>query len=309
MANLDSLTINDTGYLGLAAGTNDQRPNSPSDGYMRYNTDLDLIEVFYSSDWVDIATGNIVTGVVTGGLVLYLDAGNSTSYPGSGTTWFDLSGNNLNSTLVNGVTYSSNDNGQFIFDGVDDYISGNTDLTSEANELFCDGNGNFSVSIWYKWVTNPTVWQSGTSNSSHAFVAKMGGIGNSGTFGIYGAINQYAPAVGDTMIYGRAGIVIRGDTTIASPTLINDATWHNSVFTWDGTTGKIYFDSNYYKNAFIGDATLQDYPLGFGTRSGDTFTADHALEGSISTCMVYNRALSAAEVQQNFNVTKGRFGL
>ena len=59
--------------------------------------------------------------IVTNGLVLCLDAANSKSYPGSGTTWTDLSGRGNNGTLVNGVGYNSGNLGSLVFDGVDDY--------------------------------------------------------------------------------------------------------------------------------------------------------------------------------------------
>jgi hypothetical protein len=61
--------------------------------------------------------------IVTSGLVLCLDAANPKSYPGSGTTWTDLSGNGNNGTLVNGPTYSSVNGGSIVFDGSNDYIS------------------------------------------------------------------------------------------------------------------------------------------------------------------------------------------
>jgi hypothetical protein len=61
--------------------------------------------------------------IVTDGLVLYLDAANQKSYPGTGTTWNDLSGNGNNGTLVNGPTFNSDNNGSIVFDGVDDYVN------------------------------------------------------------------------------------------------------------------------------------------------------------------------------------------
>ena len=61
--------------------------------------------------------------IVTDGLVLCLDAANPKSYPGSGTTWTDLSGNGNNGTLVNGVGYNSDNGGSLSFDGVNDYVS------------------------------------------------------------------------------------------------------------------------------------------------------------------------------------------
>ena len=64
--------------------------------------------------------------IITTGLVLNLDAGNTASYSGTGTTWTDLSGNGNNGTLTNGTSYSSTNGGVMVFDGVNDYVTGNT---------------------------------------------------------------------------------------------------------------------------------------------------------------------------------------
>ena len=69
-----------------------------------------------------------VSGIVTDGLKLYLDASNPASYPGSGTTWYDLSGNNNNGTMVKGVVPLSN---AMKFDGTDDYVSTNIELAEK----------------------------------------------------------------------------------------------------------------------------------------------------------------------------------
>ena len=61
--------------------------------------------------------------IVTDGLVLYLDAANQRSYPGSGTTWSDISRGGNNGTLVNGPTFDPGNGGSIVFDGVDDYVS------------------------------------------------------------------------------------------------------------------------------------------------------------------------------------------
>lgn len=61
--------------------------------------------------------------IVTDGLVLYLDAANTKSYPGSGTTWNDLSGNGNNGTLINGYIFNSIGNGNLVFDGSNDYVN------------------------------------------------------------------------------------------------------------------------------------------------------------------------------------------
>ena len=79
--------------------------------------------------------------IVTNGLVFYLDAANKLSYPGSGTAWVDLSGNGNNGTLTNGPTFSSNNAGSIVFDGVDDYVGRNSSINTGQN---------FSVFAWVK---------------------------------------------------------------------------------------------------------------------------------------------------------------
>ncbi len=81
--------------------------------------------------------------IITDGLVLALDAANQKSYPGSGTTWSDLSGNGNNGTLTNGPTFDSGNNGSIIFDGVDDYI------TTGTTPSQLQGNPSFTVSGWF----------------------------------------------------------------------------------------------------------------------------------------------------------------
>ena len=68
-------------------------------------------------------------GIVTDGLKLWLDASNPASYPGGGTTWYDLSGNGNNGTMVNGVAYNSANGGVMILDGIDDKINCGTNFT------------------------------------------------------------------------------------------------------------------------------------------------------------------------------------
>ena len=80
--------------------------------------------------------------IVTDGLVLALDAGNTKSYPGSGSTWTDLSGNGNNGTLAGGVGYSSSNGGSLTFDGSNDYVY-------RTSTNFDFGTGDFTVSGWF----------------------------------------------------------------------------------------------------------------------------------------------------------------
>jgi hypothetical protein len=90
--------------------------------------------------------------VVRDGLVLHLDAANIKSYPGTGTTWYDLSGNGNNAALLNGVIYSASFNGNMVYDNIDDIVK----ITSPTN--IPTGSSERSVSIWFyadsTWVAN-----------------------------------------------------------------------------------------------------------------------------------------------------------
>ena len=90
---------------------------------------------------------NYSPNIITDGLVLYLDAANTKSYPGSGTTWRDLSKSQLNGTLTNGPTFNSANGGSIVFDGTNDYVDNIGDLSSFS---FIQNTNIFSVSFWFK---------------------------------------------------------------------------------------------------------------------------------------------------------------
>lgn len=109
MAILKNTTISDTGYLRHPVGTTAQRPANPAAGMIRFNTDINDLEYYNGSSWMQFTT--TYTNILSNGLVMYLDASNISSYPGSGSTWFDLSGNGHNISLGSSVTFSSTVNG------------------------------------------------------------------------------------------------------------------------------------------------------------------------------------------------------
>ena len=95
--------------------------------------------------------------IVTNGLILNLDASNTSSYPGTGTVWTDLSGQNNNGTLVNGVGYSSVNGGTLTFDGVNDYVN--------MGNIFNFGTGDFTYEV-------VVLYNNLTSNASGATIGK-----------------------------------------------------------------------------------------------------------------------------------------
>jgi len=238
---------------------------------------------------------------VTDGLVLCLDAGNSKSYPGSGTAWTDLSGRGNVMTLLNSPVYSTTNGGIITFDGVDDHATNNNTNFSIANNLFADANGSWTVSAWFRFPTSPSGTRTG--NASWSIVGRAGGIATGATCVLFvgsatdTTFGSYAP-------YYCAS-VIRGAVTVISPTSVNDNLWHNVTVTWNGSAGSAYFDGKSRGALNIGAAAIQTLNVEIG-RTGNS---SHLFEGAIPAVSIYNRALSAAEVTQNFNALRGRFGI
>ena len=220
--------------------------------------------------------------IVTSGLVLCLDAGNRKSYPGSGTTWTDLSGNGRNGTLTNmsGTNFNSANGGSLTFDGTDEYV-----LPTGLTDSFWQGNwtANFWVNfdIIYAGFTDNTLLQHGTSASSS-------GLHLTTRFSI--------------IIFGLYSNDLVGNTALTA------GTWYNIVFTLNNTTGakQIYLnstlDNSHTGGSYIGtgnNARIGGCVLNFGL----TF------DGFMSSCSFYNRVLTATEIAQNYNALKGRYGL
>jgi hypothetical protein len=241
--------------------------------------------------------------IVTDGLVFCVDAGNPKSYPGSGTTWFDIIGSgSSNGVLTGGPTYSSSGGGSISFDGIDDYCTTNNTFSTLANNLFADSGGSWSVSAWFNFPVSPA--GSRTGNSSWMIIGRGGGIGTGATFGVFigsatdTTFGQYAPYY--------CACVIRGSVTVISPSSVNDGIWHSVTTTWNGSSGKVYFDASDMGSINAGTAVIQTVNVSIGTSGGGTL---HPFDGLVSTCLIYNRSLTSEEILYNFNISRTRFGV
>ena len=218
--------------------------------------------------------------IITDGLVLNVDAGFTPSYPKSGTTSYDLSSKGNNGSLINSINYLTTNGGIFEFDGTDDYISFGND--SSLNPIYV------TMSIFVKFnsfSTRPHFGKGGGSTGAYYIVVETGSelrffytIGNNG---------------GWAFIQG-------------SNLSIN--TWYNIVITYDGLQPKIYLNGqlNASTNSSGNLKTTDGDNLKIGGYGGNPGLP---LNGFSNGLMLYNRALSAAEVLQNYNAQKGRFGL
>jgi hypothetical protein len=226
-------------------------------------------------------------GVVQSGLVLNLDAGVSSSYPGSGTTWTDLSGSGIG-TLTNGPTYNSANGGSLSFDGSNDFV----DLSSFSI------TNNFSVELWFSPEATHEIDTQSTSG--------IGGV--SGQKYIINPVGLSPPDAGSGISVGTNGISVYEHASNYMPCLLSHAATITSftqvTVVYTNKQPSLYLNGNFVKNGLTSLRTnvyLIRNRIGYG---------DYGYyQGKISSVKYYNRVLTAAEIQQNFNATRSRFGI
>jgi hypothetical protein len=212
--------------------------------------------------------------IITDGLVFSLDAANPRCYSGSGNTAFGLIG--PNGTLVNGVGFSSANNGSFILNG------GSGHYINILNNNFIYGTSPRTVMSWSKITSN--------DGSTHASFSYGTAASNQAFFiGVFG-LNPFCGA--------WANDLTAGNTTISIDT------WFHTACVYDGTTAFLY----------VAGILSTSLPKAWNTVSNNAFIGRQADSGqywfgNVSQIQLYNRALSAAEIKQNYNATKRRFGL
>jgi hypothetical protein len=222
--------------------------------------------------------------IVRDGLVLYLDAANQKSYPGSGTTWMDLSGNENNAALVNGVSYSSNNFGM---------LSGNT--TNRYINISSDGLGDSFSSFTLELVART---RTGTGNANHGYLYHRG------VSHLVGSSCMYFAVIENSLVFSVN--TNNNERTINSSA--NDVLGMYSV-TWNGATVKIYSSGNevdsYSFSTFTASRTNNFFNL-LGSSANPTYRPGNH---DVFSFKVYNKALTANEVNQNFNALRSRYGL
>ena len=212
------------------------------------------------------------------GLVLYLTAGKSNSYSGTGTNWNDLSPNNNDGT-INGATFSTTNGGQFSFDATNDYVT-------VANNSTLNPTSQITLSAWVSNNTQANFRGLIMKSSDFNWTDGYGLYQNNGFFTFF--INSYN---------GSQVITVFLDTFSIS----------NIVGVYDGTNLKLYKDGSLigtgssYSTAISNSSGILDIGRGSGNIA--------YWGGIISEVAIYNRGITATEVLNNFNKTKQRFGL
>ena len=229
--------------------------------------------------------------IVTDGLVLYVDAGNDNSYPGSGTTCSDLIGSN-DGTLTNGATFDSNNGGSIVLDGTNDYVSAGTasdfmptnDMTIDA-WINIDAYDSTICMSPNSSGGNEVIFYIATSTTS-AFTAKKLSCtfdNSDGASGSWPASNTDVP--------------------------LN--TWVHACLVRDSATARFYYNGAADGTGTRGTGTLSyasGQPLYIGLDTDGTgYTQGNFFDGKIAALKIYNRALSASEILQNYNALKNRF--
>lgn len=218
--------------------------------------------------------------ITTDGLVLCLDPSISKSYPGTGTAWNDLSGNNRSATLFNSPTFDSNNRGSFFFDGTNSYI----ELTKNSYDI----TDEYTISFWVKRTSGTGVFLY---------------IGTTSTTGMY--CENYFNRDLVTWFFGPSGA--QSLTWPNQPLSITS--WTNIVFTVTTSTKTI----NRYRNGvlFSTNPTVLTNSINLPSATGTWRIRNNTQNwsGYISSLQIYNKILSGNDILQNYNVIKARYVL
>ena len=254
---------------------------------------MDYLDWSLPSFYVDVdSSGGGGGSIVTSDLILHLDAGDSNSYSGSGTTWTDLSGEGHNGTLTNGPTYTSDNGGAIILDGVNDFIN------VSATDVIPSGTNSFTYSIWVYIDTVSGSW-GGTKKAANLFTGDTSGTAE---FNLFTTTNTAGPP--EVVRLSRYGGGNSG--SCEANVSMNNNTWYNITLVKDGASSqKIYQDGVLIGTGNLSNSFTGGYAMRIGSGSQSSYGA--VMDGRIASVLMYSSALSASEVLQNYNATKDTF--
>lgn len=222
--------------------------------------------------------------IVTTGLVFCVDAGNPRSYPGTGTTWFDISGKGYNATLVNAPVYS---NGTLQFRNASTQYA-----TSSFNEGLLkstNNTGSWTIEAWFKYVSAPP--------GGEAVVAGRAGCHG----GIYlNSDNSMHHAIKTDQCWTGATVITAAIMTVGS--------WYCSTMVYSNGTTYSYVNGTYIASATLNLASYSIFGYDNTFYLGGIPTI-YCTNTDIGVVRCYSTALTSDQVSQNFNAMRGRYGL
>ena len=221
--------------------------------------------------------------IVTDGLVSCFDAADRNSYPGTGTTWYDISGNDNHATSVSWASSYLSNNG-----GVINYPAQNNTLTTSktASQIGLSDNDGITMSVFLNKKSNPPA-------------SNLQGMIGFPTLRIWNTTYFYVA------FRGTNETEYSPNWSNATEAALRDQ-WIELCFTWQYNVLKFYFNGQLIKtqtlNVYLKSIQSDYFRIGAGMGYYNFY-------GSISNIKLYNRVLMSSEVLQNHNATKGRFGL
>jgi len=245
--------------------------------------------------------------IVTDGLVLYLDAANSKSYPGSGTDWVNIADTSMTGSIT-GATFSSNNLGNFTFDETNDYV-----VISSGSESLNIGTNH----TWIWWMKIPD----GATGDTFQYLYSHNLVNQPNACNIYiGESSDNGGYVGDffARYNDTGGNDVNPYTSVEVTSSIADNQWHMVTLVksgWSYTDHILYIDNTEKRTSWTNNTTEQSITKCVPTgdlnlsRRVDASAARY-FGGDIAAFMMYkDKALSEQEVLQNFNALRGRFGI
>lgn len=226
--------------------------------------------------------------ISTSNLALYLDAGNTKSYPGSGTSWKDLSGLGNTATMYGTPTFETDTSPCFNFSGATGTWSGDCNMGFTFASNMVQTTGNFTFECWVK---NPPA------------------SGQTGMFSNAGGGDGFRFGPGYDAVYFLIGPNYTESGIPWTTGNMSSTKWYHVTATWDRTSG--YVIKAYKNGKYENYGSIPTTQTAFSNVTPGIVRSPCCgiYTGKLAVMKVYNRLLTDDEILQNYNATKGRFGL
>jgi hypothetical protein len=229
--------------------------------------------------------------IVTNGLVILVDAANPLSYPGSGTTWADLSGQGNNGSLFNGVSFSSQNGGALVFDGTDDYAS------VDVNSWIRSTSSAYTFSSFF-------YYNGGSSGGAPYSLMTFPNAGDTND-GFWQHLN-----LGNWLWRTEDNVAGENGGNVEAPSPFSNGNWYH-IATVVKTNSLIF-----YRNGLLVATISTSFNWANLRNDGDAYLyistgygENYYMNGNIGNFQMYDRELSSSEILQNYQALRTRFGI